>query len=217
MGQSEEKQNRVIWQTTKGQDELHQHRDRWLWLVWHPGAFDGVSTTELLALNQIYEPLQRQQCDVIALSRDSVRTLMAWAHQIYDSTGIEILFPLAQDQADENSVRFFDFEHLKQSHRLAVLIGPDGEVWARLEYPDCVGHHTGELLRILQAIQVAQREGMKIPANWQEGTALVLPEPQNYEELLKRTMMREGLCCMDWYLCFTDQGKGWEQRKKENV
>lgn len=210
-----ENQKPIVWQTTKGPDNLKQHQGRWLWLVWHPGAFDGVSTTEILALNQIYEQLQGHQCDVIALSRDSVRTLMAWAYQIYDSTGIEILFPLAQDHADENAMRFMNFNHIKHIHRVAVLIGPDGEVWAQLEYPDCVGRHAEELLRILQAIQIAQREGMKIPANWQEGTALILPEPQNYEELLERTMTREGLCCMDWYLCFTDQGGVWKQRKQE--
>lgn len=192
-----------VWQTTKGPDEWQAHQGRWLLLFWHTGAFDGVSTTELLALNQIYEQLQAYQCDVLALSDDSLNTLMAWTYHIYENTGIELLFPLAIDRTKEH-----------QSQRMALLIDPQGRPCARMEYPNQVGRNVKEILRLLKALQTAKQEGMVIPANWEEGMALVLPGPQNLDELLQRTMEREGLCCMDWYLCFTDRGSQWKGKKE---
>lgn len=205
------------WETTKGKDGWEAHRGRWLWMVWCPGAFGGVCTTELLALSKIYPQLQQMECDVVAVSRDSLAAQLAWIYHIYENTGIEIPFALVSDVEG----------HLTKCcgvqcsgtipYREALLIDPDGRCCAKICYPYQVGRNMQELLRLLQAAQMAQREGMEIPANWTEGIALVLPPPENYEELLERTMDRSGLCCMDWYLCFTDEGSRWKQRKTQHL
>lgn len=205
----------ITWQTTLGKDCLENHAGRWMLLVWHGGAFDGVSTTELLALQRIYEELQRQSCDVMALSRDSHNTLMAWVYHIYENTGIEITFPLVTDRTGEIAHSFGLSYEEETMERVLLLIDPGGKVRAGMYYPNCVGRSTEEILRLLKAMQLAEQEGLEVPADWKEGVALVLPKPQDYEELLQRSMDRQGLCCMDWYLCFTDEGGTWRQRRQK--
>lgn len=207
----------LVWETTRGKDAWEAHRGKWLWMIWCPGAFGGVCTTELLALNQIYPQLQQMGCDVVAVSRDSRAAQLAWLHHIYEQTGIEIPFALLSDVEGKLT------SHCKVRckggvpEREALLITPEGACCAKLSYPHPVGRNMEEMLRMVQAMQMARDEGMELPANWQEGTALLLQPPETYEELLERMMDRDGLCCMDWYLCFTDQGSIWKQRRKQRL
>ncbi len=53
--------------------------------------------------------------------------------------------------------------------RVTVLIEPEGRIAFYHAYPDSVGRSTGEILRLVRAVQFARRTGLGAPANWHPG------------------------------------------------
>ena len=71
----------------------------------------------------------------------------------------------------------------------------------RYIYPYTNGRYIPEILRLLDALQISAKENVVTPANWKPGDPVLVPPPQNYEELMKRNE-DQALDCVDWYLCY---------------
>lgn len=196
----EEKVHWMDWQMVPG-TLPEEYRGCWLVVLCHGGAFDPVATTELLALAHHYEQLEKMGCRVLAVGPERRQVQLAWVYSIYDDTGIQLPFPVVQ--APEESIA----RRLQLDGRRGVaILSPDGRLRAALAYPREAGCSVEELLRLLRALQHADAHRVLLPADWQEGTAAMLPEPENYSQLLERLDPSRNLCVMDWYLAFTDEG-----------
>jgi peroxiredoxin (alkyl hydroperoxide reductase subunit C) len=60
-----------------------------------------------------------------------------------------------------------------------------------------------EILRIIDALQTTDANGVATPADWRPGDKVVVPAPntqEGAEERLKEGL-KEGYECVDWYLC----------------
>lgn len=196
-----------IAQTTFGPLRLSDFRGKWVILFSHPGDFTPVWTTEFIALAKQYNSFKERNAQLIGLSIDSNPSHLAWVYNIYQNTGIQIPFPVIADR-DGSIARLYGMiapgESTTATVRNVYFIDPNQIIRAVLVYPLSTGRNTYEMLRLLIALQTADREKVAIPANWLPGDPVVVPPPQTYDELLRRLEGEEGLCCVDWYLCYKD-------------
>jgi len=196
--------------TTKGKIKLpDDYNGRWFVLFSHPADFTPVCTTEFVAFQRRYEEFQRLQCDLIGLSIDQVFSHLKWEEWIKDKIGVEIKFPIIADNTGEVSARL-RMRHKQaggtQTVRAVFIVDPKGTVRAILYYPMELGRNMDEILRMVKALQVADR-GYAIPANWPNneimGDHVILPPADTVEMIKKRREQEQAgeIECLDWWLC----------------
>ncbi len=83
--------------------------------------------------------------------------------------------------------------------RTVFFIDDKGIVRAMIYYPMSCGRNVDEILRVLDALQTADKAGVATPANWRPGDPVVVPAPVTKEAAEKR-MQEAGLERFDWYL-----------------
>ena len=196
--------------TTRGMVKLpDDYNGRWFVLFSHPADFTPVCTTEFIAFQKRYEEFQKQQCDLIGLSIDQVFSHLKWEEWIKEKIGVEIQFPIIADNAGEVSARL-GMRHKQaggiQTVRAIFVVDPEGTVRAILYYPMELGRNMDEILRIVKALQIADK-GYAIPANWPNneiiGDHVIIP-PANTVDMIKMRKEQEQageIECLDWWLC----------------
>ena len=139
---------------------------------------------------------------LIGLSIDSVYSHIAWVRTIKEKTGVDIPFPVIAD-LDMKVANLFGMIHpaakTTSTVRCVFFIDPDQKLRAMLYYPLNVGRNMQEILRIIDALQTADKNNCSLPANWQPGEAVIVPPPSTQAGAEKR--MQEGYECVDWFLC----------------
>ena len=87
--------------------------------------------------------------------------------------------------------------------RNVFIIDDNGVIRAIFVYPMQIGRAIPEILRTIQALQVADSNNGMTPANWVPCEPIILPPPQTFQELQKRMIEidkeRNGI---NWYLSF---------------
>lgn len=98
--------------------------------------------------------------------------------------------------------------------RNVFIIDNKGIVRTIFIYPVNVGRWIPEILRVLEALQVADNNKAAIPANWVPGQPIIKYTPSTYNELLERNKEIEtNKNGMSWYLSF----KKMEENKISKV
>ena len=188
--------------TTHGKIRLSDFKGKWVILFSHPADFTPVCTTEFVAFAQIYPELVKRNVQLIGLSIDSVYSHIAWVRTIKEKLGVTIPFPIIAD-LDMKVANLFGMIHPKQSTTAAVrcvfVIDPEMKLRAMIYYPLNVGRNMDEILRLIDALQTADKYKVALPANWRPGDAVIVPPPATQEEAEKR--LQEGYECVDWFLC----------------
>lgn len=89
-----------------------------------------------------------------------------------------------------------------QTVRNVFFIDPSQKIRAILQYPMSAGRNINEILRLLDAMQIFDKEKNVTPANWVPGNPTIVPAPTTYDGLVERLNNPNGFNCVDWYLCF---------------
>jgi alkyl hydroperoxide reductase subunit AhpC len=148
---------------------LADYQDRWLLLLFYPRDFTLVCPTELLAISARIAEFQDRECDVLAISTDSIATHERWLATPRSQGGLLGLnFPLAADESGE-MCRAYGVYVPKQHLALRGLfvIDPNGVLQYQVVHNLSVGRSTGEVLRVLEGLQT----GGLCPADWEQGNA----------------------------------------------
>jgi peroxiredoxin (alkyl hydroperoxide reductase subunit C) len=101
----------------------------------------------------------------------------------------------------------FGMIHPKQSTTAAVrcvfVIDPEMKLRAMIYYPLNVGRNMDEILRLIDALQTADKFKVALPANWRPGDPVIVPPPTTQEDAEKRLQeaTQQGYECVDWFLC----------------
>ena len=197
--------------TTRGAIKLpDDYSGRWFILFSHPADFTPVCTTEFVAFQKRYEEFRKLQCDLIGLSIDQVFAHLKWEEWIKEKTGVEIQFPIIADNTGEISARL-GMRHKQaagtQTVRAVFIVDPKGIVRAILYYPMELGRNMDEILRMVKALQIADR-GYAIPANWPNneiiGDNVIVPPANTVEMIGKRREQEKAgeIKCLDWWFCY---------------
>jgi len=188
--------------TTHGKIKLSDFKGKWVVLFSHPADFTPVCTTEFVAFAEIHEELVKRNVQLIGLSIDSVFSHIAWVRRIKEKLGVDIPFPVIAD-IDMKVANLFGMIHPGESStatvRCVFVMDPEMKLRAMVYYPLNVGRNMAEILRLIDALQTADKHKVALPANWCPGDAVIVPPPHTQEAADKR--LQEGYECVDWFLC----------------
>jgi peroxiredoxin (alkyl hydroperoxide reductase subunit C) len=188
--------------STHGRVKLDDYAGHWLVLFSHPADFTPVCTTEFVAFTQQAEEFAKRDVALLGNSIDSVHSHLGWTRAIEDRLGVRIPFPIIADLSGEVS-RAYGMLHAATSTtatvRAVFVIDPEQNVRAIMYYPMNVGRMVPEILRLVDALQTSDRDGVSCPANWRPGDDVVLGAPKTQAEVDAR-LSDESLKVTDWYL-----------------
>jgi len=192
-------------QTTHGKMKLPDaFKGKWFVLFSHPADFTPVCTTEFVAFQRRYDEFQKLGCELIGLSIDQVFSHIKWVEWIKDKLNVEIKFPIIADDVGNVSTQLGLIHPAKGTNtvRAVFIVDPKGTVRAIIYYPQELGRNMDEILRAVKALQISDKEGVAMPANWPEnelvGDEVIIPPASDEETAKKRLKEYE---CFDWWFC----------------
>lgn len=158
--------------TTMGERALSSYRGHWLVFFSHPADFTPVCTSEFVAFARAMPDFAALGCHLLAVSVDSLFSHLAWVRAIRDSFGVTIGFPIAEDPSMAIAAAYGMLAPDagdSSSVRATFVIDPEGIVRAIVWYPMSVGRSVAEILRLVTALQTADRHAVSIPEGWTPG------------------------------------------------
>ncbi len=186
--------------TTQGARTLSDYQGKWLILFSHPADFTPVCTTEFIGFAKSAERFKALNCELLGLSIDSVFAHLAWIRNIKQNFGVEIPFPIIEDLKMEVA-KAYGMIHPGAGDTSAVratfLIDPKGLIRAMVYYPMSNGRSVDEIFRLLQALQVSDKNGVATPENWSPGQPVIVPPPKTAADAEARAS--QGYEYTDWY------------------
>ncbi|MBN2569445.1 MAG: peroxiredoxin [Deltaproteobacteria bacterium] len=198
-------------QTTKGPINFPaDYKGKWVVLFSHPADYTPVCTTEFVAFAKRYDQFKALNADLIGLSIDQIFSHIKWEEWIHEKLGVEIPFPIIADNTGKIA-GIFGMLHAvaegSQTVRAVFIIDPESIVRTILYYPMNVGRNIDEIVRIIKAFHVADKEKVAIPANWPNneliGDRVIVPPPTSVGDAKKRLELAQTgeIQCFDWWMC----------------
>ena len=192
-------------QTTQGKIKLPEaYAGKWFILFSHPADFTPVCTTEFVAFQKRYEKFRALNTELIGLSIDQVFSHIKWVEWIKDTLGVEIEFPVIADDTGRVATELGIIHPAKGTNtvRAVFIVDPQGVMRAMLYYPQELGRNMDEILRMVEAFQIADKKGVAMPANWPENELIkdrvIIPPASDVKTAQQRPQEYE---CFDWWFC----------------
>ena len=196
-------------QTTHGVIELPNYfAGKWFVLFSHPADFTPVCTTEFVAFQKRYEKFKALNCELIGLSVDQVFSHIKWVEWIKEKLGIEIQFPIIADTGDvANKLGLIHPAKGTNTVRAVFVVDDKGKLRIILYYPQELGRNIDEILRAVEAMQISDKNGVAMPANWPNNELIkddVIIPPANNINLANERLVKSKAGefeCFDWWFC----------------
>jgi len=186
--------------STHGIVKLSDYAGKWLVFFAHPADFTPVCASEFVAFAKRANEFASINCALLGLSVDSVYSHLAWRESIKKTFGVSVDFPILDDVSLSIS-RQYGMIQSKAGHTAAVralfVIDDQGVLRAMLWYPVTTGRSVAEVLRLVQALQTADRLHVVTPEGWKTGDGTVERPPDTVAEAEDRRSLTYG--CVDWY------------------
>ncbi|HCB34274.1 MAG TPA: peroxidase [Acidimicrobiaceae bacterium] len=177
-------------QSTAGDISFHEYLgDSWGVLFSHPADFTPVCTTELGRVAALKDEFDRRDVKVLALSVDGLSDHESWSHDIAETQGTALNFPLIADP-DRAVADAYGMIHPNASDTVTVrsvfVIGPDKTVKLTLTYPASTGRNFDEILRVIDSLQLTARHKVATPVDWKHGEDVIIVPAVSDEEAAER-------------------------------
>lgn len=194
--------------TTFGKIKLEDYRGKWVVLFSHPGDFTPVCTTEMIAFTRAHTYFKELNTELLGLSVDSNSSHLAWVYDIYCKTGIKVSFPIIADRNGQIARKYGMIANEisnTETVRNVFIIDDKGIVRTILIYPLNVGRFIPEIIRTVQALQMADCSKGSTAANWMPGQPVIVPPPKTFEALqARKEEMEKNRNGITWYLSFKE-------------
>lgn len=155
----------------------------------HPADFTPVCSTELAEFARLAPSFQNVNCKLIGLSVDSIHSHLAWLQNLSTTLSVQIPYPLIAD-IDMKVSQLYGMIHPGASAtatvRAVFVIDPKRVIRAIVYYPMNAGRNVDEILRIVTALQTADKHACATPVNWRPGEKVVVPPPKMVAEVEER-------------------------------
>ncbi|WP_353213094.1 peroxiredoxin [Rhodovarius sp.] len=167
-------------QTTIGPIHFHQWLgDSWGVLFSHPKDYTPVCTTELGEAARLKPEFDRRGVKIIGLSVDTLERHGGWEADIEETQGQAVNFPMIADTDRKVSEAYGMIHPLADptvTVRTVYVIDPNKKLRLSLTYPPSTGRNFLEILRVIDSLQLTDRQKVATPVNWQPGErAIILP------------------------------------------
>jgi len=194
-------------QTTFGMKKIpSDYAGKWLVLFSHPADFTPVCTTEFVAFAKRFEEFRKLDCELLGLSIDQVFSHMKWVEWIKGKLNVEIPFPIIADDVGRVASKLGMIHPSKGTNtvRAVFIADPAGMIRTMLYYPQEIGRNFDEILRVLKALQTADKFKVAIPANWPNneliGDRVIVPPAKTVKDAEDR-LADKSIQCYDWWFC----------------
>jgi len=174
-------------ETTEGHISFYA----WLGKSWgvlfsHPKDFTPVCTTELGYMARLKPEFDKRHTKIIGLSVDPVEDHEKWANDIKETQGYALNYPLIADTNLKISKAWSMLPAwiggssdgrtaaANETVRNVFVVGPDKRVKLILIYPMTTGRNFDEVLRVLDALQLAEAHRVVTPVNWKPGEDVII-------------------------------------------
>jgi len=168
--------------------KIHFHD--WLGKSWglffsHPADFTPVCTTELGELAKRKGEFDKRSVKLLGLSVDPVDSHKKWAKDIEDVKGTALNYPILADP-DRKVAELYGMMHPKADPKVTVrsvfVIDPNKKVRLTMTYPPSAGRNVDELLRVIDSLQLSDKEKLATPVDWRPGQdAIIVPSVSDDE------------------------------------
>ena len=190
-------------QTTQGEIQFSQWQEgQWTILFSHPADFTPVCSTELTEFARRFEDFKKRNCKLIGISVDSIHSHLAWTQNLAKILGVKLQYPLISDLTTSVS-QLYGMIHPGESATVTVralfFIDPKRTIRAIIYYPLNTGRNVDEVVRVLDALQTADKNAVALPVNWKPGDKVIVPPPKSEQEVEERK--KGNYEKLDFYLC----------------
>lgn len=180
-----------------------------------------MCTTEIIAFAKSNTYFEKLNTCLIGLSVDSNASHLAWLYDIYCKTKTIIPFPIISDRNGQIARKYGMISNdvnSQETVRNVFIIDDKGVVRAILVYPINVGRCIPEILRIIQALQIADSNNSATPANWIPCNPIITPSPKTFNELQERNnKIEENRNGMNWYVSFKKSNDCFKLNEYRNI
>ncbi len=158
---------------------------KWKILFSHPASFTPVCTTELLELAYLQEDFDKINTALVVISTDGLNSHIEWVKSIesinyFDRPKVNIEYPIIADEGYNVSRKYGMIHPLSSSTndvRAVFFIDPENKIRSILIYPSNVGRNLDEIMRTMEALQIADKKDILTPANWNAGYYYIKKTP----------------------------------------
>jgi alkyl hydroperoxide reductase subunit AhpC len=175
-------------ETTQGKINFHEWiGNGWAILFSHPKDFTPVCTTELGYMARLESEFARRNCKIIGLSVDPVTNHTKWAHDIEQTQGHKVNYPMIGDP-ELKVAKLYDMLPAEAGDscegrtpadnatvRTVFIVGPDKKVKVMFSYPMSSGRNFDEVVRVLDSLQLTAQHNVATPVNWKPGDDIIIP------------------------------------------
>ena len=162
----------------------------------------------MIAFSRAYTYFQQMNNELLGLSIDSNPSHLAWMYDIYCRTGIQLPFPIVSDRNGQIARKYGMISNdvsTTETVRNVFIIDDKGIVRTIFVYPLNVGRFIPEIIRTIQALQMADCSKGSTAANWMPGQPVIVSAPKTFEELQERqNYIKENQNGINWYLSFKE-------------
>ena len=173
---------------------------KWVVLFAHPADFTPVCTTEFIGFAKHVNDFAKLNTQLLGVSEDSNFSHLAWIANIKENFGVSIPFPVIDDRAGHVAAKFgliHPGESQTATVRALFIIDDQGLIRAFVYYPLTTGRSVEEILRVVEALQVADTYKVATPEGWKSGDKVIVPAPATQQTAESRAS--EGYETVDWY------------------
>ncbi len=176
--------------STVGPIRFHE----WLGNSWgilfsHPKNFTPVCTTELGEVARLKPEWDRRGVKPIGLSVDPLEAHQQWEQDIAETQGHTLNFPLLADVGGKVAT-LYDMIHPQSDPTVTVravyVVDPNKKIRLTLTYPPSAGRNFSEILRVVDSLQLTDREKVSTPVNWAPGQPVIISPSLSDEQAKER-------------------------------
>ena len=189
--------------TTQGELTLSKWQgDSWVILFSHPADFTPVCSTELSEFAKREADFSKRGVKLIGVSIDSVHAHLAWRENLQKIFNCKINYPMIADNNMAVAQKYgmiHPGQSLTATVRAVFVIDPKRVIRAIVYYPMNVGRNIDEIIRLVDALQTADKNGVATPVNWKPGEKVIVPPPKTEKDVVER--LAAAYEKLDFYLC----------------
>lgn len=174
----------------------------WVILFSHPADFTPVCSTELGEFAKRADEFKKRNTKLIGLSIDSVHSHLAWIENLAKILNVRIPYPMIADLSTQVAQKYgmiHPGESATVTVRTLFVIDPKHVIRGIIYYPLNVGRNVDEVMRLLDALQTADKNGVACPVNWKPGDKVIIPPPKTVTEVEERKN-NKSIEMIDFYL-----------------
>ncbi len=192
-------------QTTHGMMNLPKDLSgKWFILFSHPADFTPVCTTEFVAFQKRYKEFKELNTELVGLSIDQVFSHIKWIDWIKDNLDVEIEFPIIADHGKvAGQLGLVHPGKGSNTVRAVYIVDTNGTIRAILYYPQELGRNFDEILRMMKAFHIADKEKVAMPANWPNNELIadkvIIPPPTDVKAARYK---KEKYDNYDWWFMY---------------